>query len=561
MDFVNKAFAQLTELFRSLSPGTRIVGGLLIAAIGISLFYLFQFQATGGEEFLLGGRPFDSSEMAKIETAFAKAGLSQSEIVDNRIRIPRGKKGEYLAALADNNALPADFYKHLDEATAADNPFASTRSLDLRRWNAKQKELALIISRMRGIESATVQYDEEAKGGLSRQKNKTAMVAIQTIGGVVDEDQIRAIRNVIASAYAGLDRHSITITDMTSGLSYGGALGPGGVPEDESMYASHKQKYERDWQQKIAAQLATIPGVIVGVNVELSPEIEHSKQIVKLDPKPITLQSSEATTEKTTQAPQVAGRPGAQSNGVGNQPVAIAATSSSPGSSLTETKNEAINVPGYEVENIGNSPLMPTMVTASIEVPRSYLLQVWRQRNPPAAGTEAKLPDPAELLKVQTETENRIKETVRNLLPPVAQGTNPYPHIVVSTYTDLPGAPAAAPTFASWAKLWLTDNWQTLAMIGVGLMSLLMLRSMVRSPGQPGSPVRTASDESAEPPGPRLANTDGPEEAAEPEPVQTLRKRFKSTAGPDLKVELQEIVKDNPDAAANILRSWIGDAA
>lgn len=560
MDFVNKAYAQLAELFRSLSPGTRIVGGLLLAAIAVSVFYLFQYRVSGGEEYLLDGRPFSSSEMTAIETAFAKAGLSQSEIVGSRIRIPGGKKDVYLAALADNNALPADFYRHLDEATAADNPFASAKSMEMRRWNAKQKELALIISRMRGIDSATVQFDEEAKGGLSRQKHKTAMVAVQTAGGALEQEQVRAIKNVIASAYAGLDRQSITITDMTSGLSYGGAIGPGGVPEDESIYASHKQKFERDWQQKVANQLSMIPGVVVGINVELTPELEHSSQSVKLDPKPVTLQASEATTEKTTQAPQVAGRPGAQANGVGNQPVAISATSSSPASSMTETRSETQNIPGYQVETIGKSPLIPTMVTASIEVPTSYFLQVWRQRNPPVAGTEAKAPDPAELAKVETETVNRIKETVRNLLPPVAQGTNPYPHVVVSTYTDLPTAPASIPSLAANTTAWLADNWQTLAVIGVGLISLLMLRSMVRSPALPAGaqPSATASDQAH---GSRATDSDTPEEKAESGPTQTLKIRFKATGGQDLKAELHEIVKDNPDAAANILRSWIGEAA
>jgi flagellar M-ring protein FliF len=46
----------------------------------------------------------------------------------------------------------------------------------------------------------------------------------------------------------------------------------------------------------------------------------------------------------------------------------------------------------------------------------------------------------------------------------------------------------------------------------------------------------------------------------EPEPVRVLKTRFTSS-GPDLKTELQDIVKENPDAAAAILRSWIGEAA
>src|SRR5439155_6884394 len=117
------------------------------------------------------------------------------------------------------------------------------KSLEMHRWNAKQKELALIIGRMQGIESATVQFDEEVKRGLTQQKQKTAMVAVQTRGGQLEEEQVKAIRNVVASAYAGLDRRNITITDL-SGTTYGGIVGPDGVSDDESVYAAHKAKYE-----------------------------------------------------------------------------------------------------------------------------------------------------------------------------------------------------------------------------------------------------------------------------------------------------------------------------
>ena len=39
----------------------------------------------------------------------------------------------------------------------------------------------------------------------------------------------------------------------------------------------------------------------------------------------------------------------------------------------------------------------------------------------------------AEIATIETEIKNKIKETVRNLLPDVDKGTNPYPHIVVET--------------------------------------------------------------------------------------------------------------------------------
>ena len=44
MDFVNKAFAQASDLFRSMTPAARITTGLLLAAVVISVGYLFNHQ-------------------------------------------------------------------------------------------------------------------------------------------------------------------------------------------------------------------------------------------------------------------------------------------------------------------------------------------------------------------------------------------------------------------------------------------------------------------------------------------------------------------------------------
>lgn len=559
MDFVNKLYTQLTDIFRSMSAGSRLAVGLLLALIVVSLVYLFQYQVTGGDEYLLDGRVFSGSELTAIEAAFAKAGLGQSTVSGNQIRIPRGQKQRYLAAMAESQALPADFHKYMDDGLSGENPFSSTRSLELRRSHAKQKELSLIISRMKGIESATVQFDEEQQGGLSRQKKKTAMVAVQTAGSPLEENQVKAIRNVVASAYVGLDRQNVTITDIASHHTYGGATGPGGYSEDDSIYAMHKAKFEREWQRKIYDQLAMIPGVIVGVNVELNPELVHNTHSTKLDPKPTTVRTSESSKEMTSTQPGPGGRPGAEPNGVnGNRAIAVNATAGGGQSQTTESKSETQNVPGHEQTLITKVPLAPSAVTASIEIPASYYAKVWKERRPPGQTGE---PDVAALVNIENETRKRIEETVRNLLPPVAQGTNPYPQISVSTFTDLAATPIAPPGVADNALVWLGDNWRTLAMLGVGLLSLMMMRSMLNSTASAG--VAASNGETAAAGGLAAASVpdaDGDEEESN-EPVKSPRLKRFTAAGGDLKNELQVLVKEDPDAAANILRTWIGEAA
>jgi flagellar M-ring protein FliF len=107
---------------------------------------------------------------------------------------------------------------------------------------------------------------------------------------------------------------------------------------------------------------------------------------------------------------------------------------------------------------------------------------------------------------------------------------------------------------AAQAGTWLADNWQTLGVIGLGCVSLLMLRGMVRSPAGSPSPASNAVDAR-----PRSAAAPEPADH-EHEPAAVLRKRFEAS-GPDLKTELRDLVKENPDAAANVLKIWIGDAA
>lgn len=559
MDFVNKAYAQLADVFKTMTPGSRIAVAALLAAIVVALVYLFQYQTSSGDEYLLGGRPFYGDELTRAEAAFAKAGLSGSQIAEgNRIRIPRGQKEGYLAALAESSALPADFYKYLDEAAASDNPFSSTKSLEMRRWNAKQKELALIISRLRGISSATVQYDETtSRGSLRSQAQKRAMVAVQTLAGELDENQIKAIRNIVVGSYAGLKGSDVSINDITSGRTYSGVEEAGG--SQESLYALYKQRYERDWKAKLEDQLSWIQNAIVNVNVQLSPEVEDTTEQVTLDPKPITLSSSEYQKDSSTTTRDLGGRPGAIPNEVqGNRPLAVTAAATAPETQSNETRSQVENLPGHTITRTANDKLVPTYATAAIQFPMSHVVKVWRQTHPTPAGQTPKEPDPAELDKIRNDIKTKIEEIARNLLPPFATGTNPYPHITVQSYDDLQGEEIPPPSVASQTGTWFADNWRSVAMLCVGAVCLVMLRSMVKSTAMPTplAPAR-AADESVEHPRLRLEEE---EEELDAEPEKVLRRRFEMS-GPNLKQELQELVKEDPDAAATILRNWIGDAA
>jgi flagellar M-ring protein FliF len=234
---------------------------------------------------------------------------------------------------------------------------------------------------------------------------------------------------------------------------------------------------------------------------------------------------------------------------------------------VSETQSVQTSVAGHEQKTQRTAGLTPERVTASIGVPASYFLKVWRQSNPTPPGEQPKDPDANDLKRIETQEVERIKESVVNLLPPVPLGKEPYPLVTVTTFTDIPGTPPTAEPIMTVANEWLASNWRTLGMMGLGLVGLFMLRGMLNAsnPTTIEIPAAGAADREAHG-GPNHASNSpsspGSDESQEekPEPILVMKRRL-STKGPNLREELRVLVKEDPDSAANVIRGWIGDAA
>ena len=166
MDFLNRATTQLTELYRSMTPGSRLTAGLLAAVVVLSVGYLSTHQASTPEVDLMHGVPIAASQLPAMEAAFAKANLKSYEIRGTSIHVPRDEAGAYMAALAAGNAVPPNFGAALREALSKDSPFASNKQRDQLIKIAIQDELSLWIRSMDGIETAYVLYDVDTQARL-----------------------------------------------------------------------------------------------------------------------------------------------------------------------------------------------------------------------------------------------------------------------------------------------------------------------------------------------------------------------------------------------------------
>ncbi|MBS0208081.1 MAG: hypothetical protein JSS27_03920 [Planctomycetes bacterium] len=557
MDFLNKSFAQVADLFRQMTPASRFMAALLLIGVVVSLGYLFSHTSSGGDIYLLGGQSFSASEISAMEAAFGKAKLSGYSLDGTRLRIPRGQQAAYMAALADNGALPAHFGDYLTDATMKVSQFTSRAQQDEMIKTAKQRELALIIRSMSGVEKAAVHYDTQKRGGLRGTPVTTASVSVKPAGPQpLDERQVPMIRHLVAGAIAGLSPDAVTVVDL-NGRTYSGnshGSGPGSASEDP--YLARVKEYQAMYEQMIAHALSYVPGATITAQVELDRELLHRTEKNTYDPKgSVPLQTREETGNSTQEGGGPGGRPGFEGQQAANQAARLVPGAGGPKSTDEKTTTETTNAVSNEILKVDRAPLTPRRVTASVAVPSSYFESVWRRRNPAAAGQAAKEPDQAALEAIQREETEKIRQHVEKILPPpvttagAADATAPL--VTVTTFLNVPASAIAEPNTADQMLVWLGNWWNTIALVALVGFSLLMLRSLLKSVPQQRTEPPTAVT---------AAFPQEPEQAEEPE--EKAKSRLKRrVSGPSLREELVDLVREDPDAAANILRSWIGNAS
>jgi flagellar M-ring protein FliF len=550
MDFLNKAFAQFSDLFRSMTPGGRITAGLLLVVAVVSVGYLFQSQVSGGDEYLFSGDSIPTPTLQKMEAAFGKAGLNGFTIEGGRVKVPRAQRALYLAALADAKALPPNFGQSQKDST--DGGIFDPPSVHAEKYKiSKQEDLALVISSMKGIERASVIIDTQPQsGGIGLPPLKTASVAVQAIGGVsLDDEQVDTIRYYVAAAIGGMKPENVTIADVNGRVHPGTEAGSG---PDGDPYARRVRAYEQETTLKIRNALAYIPNVTVALAATLDHEKGSRSVKIERDPKPVPIRTSEATSTSNRESGSTGGAPGFEANGGGAMKGATLGASGGKGNETSEeSRSETVNevtTTSTEKETAGYTP---KSAKVSIGIPASYYEKVWKEQNPPEEGKEAKKPDQTALKDIADKITQDVRTTVATLLPTAADVKDPTALVTVTTFQDIKTAAIQGPPVTQRALSWLGQNWPMIAMIGLVLFSVGVLRSTLRS--VPASSAQSAAVS-------MRVTGDEPksEEQTAVEATAARRLRRMSGSGPSLRDELSELVKEDPDSAANVLRSWIG---
>ena len=403
-----------------------------------------------------------------------------------------------------------------------------------------------IIRHMHWVEDAVVLYDEQQPRSLSRVKQVTASVSVTPIPGEsLRPDRARELQKLVAHSVVGMQPEDVVV------LSMGEEMGLG-VDEvyAESFadgYWRSRVAYEQYKKKQILNSLRSIPGVRVEVSAELDDTIQETVQNLKPDKSGTAVRSLTVEETSSSGAPDGGGQPGLTAQGPNRQGV-LPQLAQRESSKTSKTTDEADNLVGQEQSMLQRTGFTPKEDWATITIPRSYVETIWKQRNPEAKDA----PKEEDLRLEQDNLITKIEDIVLPLLTRQNKGEDQYKHVRVAIVDSIPMPAIEPPSFAANAMAWTGRYWSSLAMIGVAMFSLLVLKSVVKGGPAGGSPLAAA---------PALAihaDEAGVEVGADPDAPQRARLRIKK--GVSFKDDLAEMVREDPEAAAAILKSWIGKA-
>ena len=566
MNPLNQITKQISDLIASMTPSSRIMAGLLFATIVVSLGWIISVQQSTSYEYLLGGSPLTEEQLTQAEQAFGVAGLPDYQREGLRIKVPRDKKDVYLKALSSADAVPEGWHTALERAQLSSNPFESLDLLGRREEAAHEKELARIIERIPSIHFASVEYDEHRQG-FARNIERTASVQVQSSGyKPVDKNLLRNIAHMTSSYFAGLKPENVTVMDLGGTNLYKGSSNPNAADQNPLLQA--QSDWERKYYNQIHPLLDNYGEVRVAVGVEIDPTLQKESEQLKYDPTVTTLQSQ--TSKKDTENSKLppSGRPGTDSNAISNTSQSVADAKTPQQQSKAKEIAENVNgVAGHEATATTQAGLVPTKVSVTVGLPESYYRKLWVLR---AMAKDSKLTKEADvpamadedMKKLKDEAEASVKSAISGVLKQVREGDDRFPMVTVYNYADFPLPEIPKPAMSAMAMGWLAESWSTVALLIVVMTTLLMMMGWVKTQTTSPRDREFAQGFGIEVPASASDELDLGETGSEAksEVVAAERPKFQVTGG-EMKEDLSNLIKENPEIAVNLLKAWIGDAA
>jgi len=265
---IDRAFQTIRQFGTNVFPSWNVQTVSIVVLLALAVIALFATQKQSKPSSLtdlFAGRALTPHELDEIEAALGNAVLADYRLENGIISVPVEKRGQYLSAIREANALPQSFHMPTEEALNNASVIETSSQRTQRFHHATEKKARLAICALPGVLDAYVHFDAVADQSYRRDPVSTAAVGVKTARGQqLNEQSFRAIQAMLLGFKAGLTLETITVTDLTSGEFFRGTIESQSV---ETIRAMRKADLERTWQRRLLSAIPFTPNAKLSVQV------------------------------------------------------------------------------------------------------------------------------------------------------------------------------------------------------------------------------------------------------------------------------------------------------
>lgn len=275
---LKELWEKLKGFFQKLNKKTRILLGVclvVILAVAIALALWMNRK-----EYAILYTGLTANDTSTVIQFLNNNGITDFQIKDDSILVPAGREGQLQAQLALSGDLNSGFlYPYYTDNTS----MTSTSEERDRAWLISvQQRLESTIALYDGVRSATVQINPGTRQVYLIQDSATPSTAAVTItpdgNRRLDDNVIRAIRNIVSHSVERLNIENVSIEDI-----YGNQYSDNSTVSMAGQATALKLEHEERISNNVRNQILQTMGAIYGednVKVGVICNVDVSRKIV-----------------------------------------------------------------------------------------------------------------------------------------------------------------------------------------------------------------------------------------------------------------------------------------
>jgi flagellar biosynthesis/type III secretory pathway M-ring protein FliF/YscJ len=545
MDLLKKQLEKIQQQLTGLSASQKMLTASLVAIMVMTFVWWGRYASTSEMEPVFNSA-LSADDLNNVKRVLRAEGIPFIPSGD-QILVPSEKKDYAVAALAYEQVLPKDSTGTFDDVFNKLSPFTPQSVTDKMSNVALQQTLARVISKMHDVAEAQVIIDPTHDRLFEGSVEPKATVNVRMRNGKQGSKKLaEAIAEWVSGSNAHMRRSrvSVIIEDRVYPIRDRDANTPDGEIDEQQANAEHRN------EEKIKTALGYFSGDVIAVVTAKIDTVTSHKSATSHPSALVKEKSSESETTNTVTPQPAAAEPGT----VPNSAIAVP-QASAPGTSEHEkNRSENVVIPDEVQEDTSKPAGAATVVSATVSVPRSYFIKIAQSMNPSASSKE---PDPADIDTAFAKERPTILEKVMH-----AVGLQDEKAVTVDMYFDAPllmasGASTAIGTSSSSPMtVTLSGHMREIAIGLLALLSLFMVSMMVKKSAPP-APVVAAAIETQEPImlGGRLDIAGEVSEGGQT--LDGMELDEDAIKAQQMVEQVSTMVKENPDAAANMVKRWL----